>query len=134
MMDVEEYDDTIDYINSTEEVVDQPIYDNTPPQEPSSSAASLSGRWILRAQDGSEAIWVFSQRGEMIEFAEYNLLDVQVGSGSGLIEDGDYYADYYNSLTGISGEVSLFPNGNGWSGEAYFPSTQIILPITLTRN
>lgn len=134
LIDAAELEESIDYYDPVEEVADQPIYDNTPPKEASSSTASLSGRWILRAQDGSEAIWVFSQRGEMIEFAEYNLLDVQVGSGSGLIEDGDYYADYYNSLTGISGEVSLFPNGDGWSGEAYFPSTQIILPITLTRN
>lgn len=134
LIDAAELEESIDYYDPVEEVADQPIYGNTPPQEPSSNIPSMAGTWIVIGQDGRQAWWVFTQQGAMINFIEYDVASNQVASGRGMLEDGEYHGDYFNKMNGATGKFNLTKDGNSWLGDIYFPSTQTTFYISLSRN
>lgn len=96
----------------------------------------ISGYWILQDLQGNQSTLAFSQNGPEFAFYEYNILNVQIGYGSGRIEENELNSDYFNSLVGIGGQIQMSTSNSGrsWSGQVIFPSAGSSSQITLTRN
>jgi hypothetical protein len=114
---------------------------NQDPVSPQHSVESqdffdISGYWLLKDLQGNQSTLAFSQNGPEFAFYEYNILNVQIGYGSGRIEGNELNSDYFNSFVGISGQIQLHTSNSGrsWSGEVIFPSAGSSSQITLTRN
>lgn len=96
----------------------------------------VSGQWVLQDTQGNKSILAFSQNGSGIAFYEYNILNVQIGYGSGRVDGNTLYSDYYNTLFEVGGRIEMVTNNSGqsWSGQVIIPDTNTSSNITLTRN
>jgi len=117
----------------------QPENQNNPPTQPSVDDGDLldvSGYWFLRDTEGNQSTLAFTQTGTEFGFYEYNILNVQIGYGSGKIDGNVFYSDYFNSLVGVGGQIELSTNDSGrsWSGIVTIPSRNTSSQITLSRN
>ncbi|TDQ19424.1 TIR domain-containing protein [Algoriphagus boseongensis] len=112
-----------------------PQQNNPPATNQKSIIHDLSGRWVLQDIEGNQSTLVFTQNGNTFEFLEYNILNNQIGKGSGVIDGNNWTADYYNTMFNIGGKLSMATSNSGssWEGLVIVPevaSTQ----ISLTRN
>ncbi|WP_332912302.1 toll/interleukin-1 receptor domain-containing protein [Algoriphagus boritolerans] len=106
------------------------------PSTDSQDAYDVSGYWLLKDLQGNQSTLAFSQNGSEFTFYEYNILNIQIGNGSGRIEGNQLYAEYYNTLLEIGGRIELNTSNSGqsWSGLVIFPSAGTSSEITLSRN
>jgi hypothetical protein len=81
--------------------------------------ASFVGQW--NSPVGSS--YQFVQQGNEISFREFNAFGVQVGEGSGELDDNIYYFDYYNQIMGMSTNGSATVNGNAMNVLLADPTT-----------
>ena len=110
---------------------------STPEQtEPvQSDLLDVSGIWNLSLENELVSSLQMTQSGYQVEFAEYNLLNIQVGSGSGYWEDGVLYLDYYSSAVDVSGEFELeAANSGSLIGTLYIPLNDYTGSVRLTKN
>ncbi|SDA83728.1 TIR domain-containing protein [Algoriphagus alkaliphilus] len=108
----------------------------TQPKVDSPDYFDISGYWILQDLQGNQSTLAFSQNGSEFAFYEYNILNVQIGYGSGRIEGNKLNSDYFNSFVGIGGQIQMSTGNSGksWTGQVIFPSAGSSSQITLTRN
>ena len=131
--------ETIGHIESSspQQSISQESESPTPnPPTHQASVMDVSGTWVLRDPDGNQSVLVFTQIGEEFNFREYNSFNMEIGSGSGEINNNQLFSDYFNSIVEIGGQISLSTNNGGrsWSGRVDFPTVNTSSRITLSRN
>lgn len=116
----------------------QEIQENAPvqPSVDETDLMDVSGYWFLRDTEGNQSTLAFTQTGPEFTFYEYNILNVQIGYGSGRIEGNVFYSEYFNSFVDVGGQIELSTNDSGrsWSGIVTIPSRNTSSQITLSRN
>ncbi|UZD24121.1 toll/interleukin-1 receptor domain-containing protein [Algoriphagus halophytocola] len=134
----EGYQEAVNGEPVSEQVIEQPPADISMPVDDleSSSDISVKGSWALYLNGEQVSTLIMSHYPDEIQFLEYNLFDLNIGSGSGEITGNEMYLDYYNSAMDMNGEIHLSTPNNGttWTGTVTFPANGISNPISLRRD
>ncbi len=128
--------DTADFRADGEETYqDLQLGGNNPPV-PVTDVLQVEGRWTLYMDNNPTGTLVFDQYGSNLEFIEYNMIDLEVGNGSGSFSQNTINLQYYNSVVGIIGTIELNTRNTGttWTGKITIPSTGAVGAIELRRN
>ncbi|SHO60738.1 toll/interleukin-1 receptor domain-containing protein [Algoriphagus zhangzhouensis] len=114
----------------------------TPPSNPATEETyadilDVSGYWILQDNFGNPiSTFFFEQNGDEFSFVEYNLFEIEVGSGDGYLDGNTLFSDYFSTVVNFSGEINLQTSNSGksWAGSLSFPTQGTSMNVILSKD